>query len=197
MTTTRRHQRRYDHRLRDLVRRAGDVTIATDVGIPRSTARGWLAKAPNVVVSLDVTNLNASELEQEVLVLRRRVKTLRALLRLALALLRSCRSTLTHEHLPEGRAKTRILRAVDRTRAFVPLRALLRFLTDGSSATGSGMDRGLRRAMFVVVGQAKVRDCTIVPPVGGGTGRETGEFLLSAKCPTPRPTWLRTPGSRL
>ena len=128
MTTTGRHQRRYDHRLRDLVRRAGDVTIATDVGIPRSTARGWLAKAPNVVVSLDVANLNASELEQEVLVLRRRVKKLRTLLRLALALLRSCGSTLTHEGLPEGRAKTRILRAVDRARAFVPLRALLRFL---------------------------------------------------------------------
>jgi hypothetical protein len=45
MTTTGRHQRRYDHRLQDLVRRTGDVTIATDLGIPRSTARGWLAKA--------------------------------------------------------------------------------------------------------------------------------------------------------
>jgi len=61
MTTTGRHQRRYDHRLQDLVRRTGDVTIATDLGIPRSTARGWLAKAPNVIVSLDVTNRNASE----------------------------------------------------------------------------------------------------------------------------------------
>jgi hypothetical protein len=32
MTTT-RSQRRYDHRLRDLVRRTADVTIATDLGI--------------------------------------------------------------------------------------------------------------------------------------------------------------------
>ena len=30
MTTTARPQRRYDHRLRDLVQRTGDVTIATD-----------------------------------------------------------------------------------------------------------------------------------------------------------------------
>ena len=36
--------------------------------------------------------------------------------------------TLTHERLADGRAKIRILRAVDRARAFVPLRGLLRFL---------------------------------------------------------------------
>jgi transposase InsO family protein len=128
MTTTGRHQRRYDHRLQDLVRRTGDVTIATDLGIPRSTARGWLAKAPNVVVSVDVTSLTASELQQEVLVLRRRVKKLRALLRLAVALLRTSGFTLTHERLPDGRAKIRIWRGIDRACAFVPLRALLRFL---------------------------------------------------------------------
>jgi hypothetical protein len=40
MTTTRRPPLRYDHRLRDLVRHTGDVTIATDPGVPRSTARG-------------------------------------------------------------------------------------------------------------------------------------------------------------
>jgi hypothetical protein len=56
MTTSRRPQQRYDHRLRELVRGTGDVTIATDIGIPRSTARDWLREAPKVVVSLDVTN---------------------------------------------------------------------------------------------------------------------------------------------
>jgi hypothetical protein len=29
------------HRLRDLVLNTGDMTIATDRGVPRSTARGW------------------------------------------------------------------------------------------------------------------------------------------------------------
>ena len=78
MPTTARPQHRYDHRLRNLVQRTGDVTIATDLGVPRSTARGWLGKAPKVVVSLDVTDLRASELQQEVLELRRRVKKLAA-----------------------------------------------------------------------------------------------------------------------
>jgi transposase InsO family protein len=75
-----------------------------------------------------VTNLKTSELQQEILELRRHVRKLTALLRLALALLRSSGFTLAHERLPDGRAKIRILRAVDRAREFVPLRALLRFL---------------------------------------------------------------------
>ena len=99
------------------------MTIATNLGVPRTTARGWLGKSPKIMVSLDVTDLRASELQREVLELRRRVKKLTALLRLALALLRSSGCSLTHERLPDGRAKLRILRAVDRAREFVRLRA--------------------------------------------------------------------------
>src|SRR5262249_53130147 len=128
MTTSRRPQQRYDHRLRELVRATGNVTLVTDLGVPRSTARGWLRKAPAVVVSLDVTNLSTSELQQEIVALRRPVRKLTALLWLAPALLRRSGLNLAHERLPDGRDKTRILRAVDRAREFVPLRALLRFL---------------------------------------------------------------------
>ena len=45
MATTSPPQQRYDHRLRDLVQRTGNQTIATDLGVPRSTARGWLGAA--------------------------------------------------------------------------------------------------------------------------------------------------------
>lgn len=94
------------------------MTIARISASPRSTARGWVGKAPKAVVSLDVTDLSASALQQEVLELRRRKKKLTALLRLALALWRSSGSTLTHARLPDGRAKLRILRAVDQAREF-------------------------------------------------------------------------------
>jgi hypothetical protein len=104
------------------------VTVATDLGVPRSTARGWLAETPTVVVCLDVTELTEPELRQEVLKLRRRVRKLTALLRLALALLQTSGFRLTVARLPDGRDKLRILRAVDRAREHVPLRALLRFL---------------------------------------------------------------------
>jgi len=85
MPTTARPHQHYDHRLRNLVQRTGDVTVATDLGVPRSTARGWLSAAPTVVVCLDVADLTEPELRQEVLRLRRRVRKLMALLRLALA----------------------------------------------------------------------------------------------------------------
>jgi hypothetical protein len=104
MLTMGRPQHRYDHRLRNLVQRTGNVTIATDLGVPRSTARGWLGKAPKVVVSPDVTDLSAPALHQEVPELRRRVKKLTALLRLALVLLRCSGFELTPARLPDGRA---------------------------------------------------------------------------------------------
>src|SRR6516165_406854 len=128
MATTGRTQQRYDHRLRTLVQRTGDVTVVTDLGVPRSTARGWLGAARTVVVCLDVADLREPELRQEVLKLRRRVRKLTALLRLTLALLRTSGFRLTGARLPEGRAKLRILRAVDRAREYLPLRAVLRFL---------------------------------------------------------------------
>jgi len=56
-----RPQQRYDHRLRDLVHRTGDVTIATDLGVPRSTARGWLGGARTAwSVPMLWTSLNRS-----------------------------------------------------------------------------------------------------------------------------------------
>src|SRR4029453_6052753 len=61
------------YRLRDLVQRTRDVTVATKLGVPRSTARGWLDAAPRGVVSLGM-DLTEPELRQEVLKLGRRVQ---------------------------------------------------------------------------------------------------------------------------
>jgi hypothetical protein len=79
--STSRPQQRYDHRLRDLVQRTEDLAFATDLGVPRSTTRGWLRAAPIAVVSLDVADLTEPELRQEILKRRRRVEKLAALLR--------------------------------------------------------------------------------------------------------------------
>jgi hypothetical protein len=128
MMTTSRPQQRDDHRLRNLVQRTGDLTIATDLGVPRSTARGRLGAAPTVVVSLEGADLTEPELRQEVLKLRRRVEKLAALLRLALALLHTSGFRLSGARLPDGPAKLRILGAVDRARECIPSRAVLRFM---------------------------------------------------------------------
>src|SRR5215472_15138852 len=89
MPTIARSQHRYDHRLRNLVQRTGDVRVAMELGVPRSTARGWVVETPRVVVCLDATELTEPELRQEMLKLRRRVRKLTALLRLVLAVLQA------------------------------------------------------------------------------------------------------------
>jgi putative transposase len=128
MPPSSRPQQRYDHRLRDLVQRTGDLTIATDLGVPRSTARGWLGVTPRVVVTVDLADLAEPELRQEILKLRRRIEKLAALLRLALALLQTSGFRLSGARLKDQEDKLRILRAVDQARACLPLRGVLRFL---------------------------------------------------------------------
>jgi hypothetical protein len=39
-----------------------DLTVATDLGVPRSTARGWLGTMPTAVIGLDVVDLTEPEL---------------------------------------------------------------------------------------------------------------------------------------
>jgi hypothetical protein len=130
MSTTLRRQQRYDHRLRELVRRTGELRLAMDRGVPRSMARAWLGGSANAVVSLQGADLTESALQHDILTLQRRVQKLAALLRLALSVRpRGGRTpTPADERLPDGPAKARILRAVDCARTCIPLRGILRFL---------------------------------------------------------------------
>ncbi len=88
MTSTTRIQHRYDHRLRELVQSTGDVEYAIQRGVPRSTARGWLTATCAEVVTVDIVDMDALRLQQEVLELRSRVQRLVALLRLLAVLLK-------------------------------------------------------------------------------------------------------------
>lgn len=85
MVTTTCTQRRYDHRLKELVRTTQDIECAIRQGVPRSTARGWLTNPGTKVVTIDVVNMDVIRLQREVLLLRRRVRKLTALLRVLLA----------------------------------------------------------------------------------------------------------------
>lgn len=84
MAPTRRQQR-YDHRLRYLVQQTGDLRLASVCGVPRSTARGWVGQRPVPVVGLADLVRSEADLRRDVVILRRRVGKLAALLRLALA----------------------------------------------------------------------------------------------------------------
>ncbi len=128
MTSTTRILRSYDHRLRDLVRSAGDIGHATRRGVSRSTARGWLTSARAEVVTIDVVDMDVLNLQQEVLALRARVERLVALLRLVVVLLKVSGFSLACTRLPDGATEASLLRAIDRSHSALPLRTVLRVL---------------------------------------------------------------------
>ncbi len=123
-----RSQKSYDHRLRDLVRRTGDLRLATSLGVPRSTAAGWLQQSGRTTVTIDVLSKDGQELQAEIIRLRRRIQKLRAVVRLLIALLRAFDVDLSRRRLPGGEAKAALLRAIERTQAVLKLRRVLRFV---------------------------------------------------------------------
>ena len=129
----RRVQRRYDHRLQDLVRESGDLSIATQLGVPRSTAAGWLRAEPQDVISLDVLDMRELQLQAELVKQRRRVRLLGAVIGLLLALVRVSGFRLDGKRLPDCRDQKVLLRAVERARGVMALRAVLRVLKISAS----------------------------------------------------------------
>ena len=127
-TSHARSQRSYDHRLRDLVQNSGDPNVVAGLGVPRSTVQGWLRSKYRPVVTADVLGMDAVLLQAEVLKLRRRVRMLGAIVGLLVALVRVVDVRLEKIRLPEGTAKTRLLRAIERAQDALPLRGALRVL---------------------------------------------------------------------
>jgi hypothetical protein len=116
MPGQRRQQKTYDHRLRDLVRESGDLTVATGLGVPRSTAAGWLRAERRDIVTLDVLDETESQLQAEVLKLRRRVRVLGAVIRVLLQLLLVSGFRLEAKRFAPSPARTALLRAVEHAR---------------------------------------------------------------------------------
>jgi len=133
MTSTTRTQRKYDHRLCDLVRSTGDIAHAIRLGVPRSTARGWLTSTRAEIVTLDVVDMDVFILQQEVVALRARVERLVAFLRLVVVLLKVSGFSLACARLSDGATKISLLRAIERSRSTLPLRTVLRVLRLSSS----------------------------------------------------------------
>ena len=126
-------QKQYDHRLRRLIQKTGDLDLAIRHGVPRSTARGWLKQATTDVVSIDVLDMDAEALQREVLYLRRRITRLLALLHLVVVAIKVAEFSFDRVRIPEGARKQRLLRAIQRTRTHLPLREVLKLI--GMSST--------------------------------------------------------------
>ena len=123
-----RRQQRYDHRLRELVRQSGDLAIVAPLGVPRSTAIGWLKGDDQPVITDRILEMEATQLQAEILTLRARIQKLSAIIRLLLVLIRVLGIGLDKTRLPEGAAKARLLRAIDRARESLSLKGALKVL---------------------------------------------------------------------
>jgi hypothetical protein len=86
MPPLKRHQRSYDHRLVRLVQETGDPSIATNVGVPRSTVHGWLRRAPRPVTTAPGEDASVADLLCRIVLLERQVARLRAILRVLFVL---------------------------------------------------------------------------------------------------------------
>ena len=147
--------RSYDHGLCGLVRSTGDIGHATRRGVPRSTARGWLTSTHAEVVTIDIVDMDAFILQQEVIVLRARVGRLVALLRLLVVLLKVSGFSLARARLPNGATKNSLLRAIERLRSSLPLGTVLRVLVTIFRTRKSRMSCGSKRRAGSALGHRR------------------------------------------
>jgi putative transposase len=119
-----RRQQVYDHRLVRLVQETGDASIATALGVPRSTVHGWLSRAPRPVTTAPGHDASVPQLLRENAVLRKRVARLQAVLRVLFVLFHIVQPDIHRLRVPAA-DKERLLRAVDRTRGILGLRRVL------------------------------------------------------------------------
>jgi hypothetical protein len=103
------------------------------VGLANSSAAQAVEGDSYPVHPRNVLDLRETQLQAEVWRLRHRVRVLGAVVRLLLALLRVSGFRLEAKRLPSGPSRTVLLRAVDRARELVPLRAVLRLAGISSS----------------------------------------------------------------
>jgi hypothetical protein len=128
MISTTRTQNKYDHLLREHVRSTGDVNHAIRLGVPRSTARGWVKLAPADVITLDVVDMDNLRLQQEVLKLRARLGWVIAILRLFVVVLKTSDVSLSRIRFPQGTTKRMLLRTIERSSCVLPLKVALRVI---------------------------------------------------------------------
>ncbi|MBN1612670.1 MAG: hypothetical protein JW940_38960 [Polyangiaceae bacterium] len=106
-------RRVYDHRVRQLVAIAG-ASAVRDLRLPRSTVATWRHRTAHGVTSSAAFELQDVELRARLASVERKLTTIRALLRLVLALVHVRGMRLTADRLPDGQHKAKLLAAIAR-----------------------------------------------------------------------------------
>ena len=118
-------RRTYDHRIRQVIAASGDITVFSNLDIPRSTRRSWIRRGVPDVVSNEADEI---DLRVQIAKLQRRVEVLAAVLRFLMTLVRATNANLVAQRVPAATAKARILRAIARAKPSIGHRSALRVL---------------------------------------------------------------------
>ncbi len=106
----------------------GDSSHAKRIGVPRSTASGWIKRDKKTVVSIKSHDHDIEKLECEVVRLLSQVAKLRAIVRLLFVVLKLSGFTWERFRVPNGANKLQILNSIGSAATVIPLRAILAFL---------------------------------------------------------------------
>jgi transposase InsO family protein len=128
MIATTRKQKKYDHRLKDVVRATGRTDLARQHEVPESTARGWISAPRSEVVTSNVDALEVVELQRQLAALEEKTRRLQAIARCALARARATNASLDHKRIPDGKSKQRLMASIERARSGLPLRKVLKIV---------------------------------------------------------------------
>ena len=121
-----RFRRTWDHRIREDICRTQNPNLYPGLDIPRSTTASWLRRDCPQVVTLEPIAEDARALRQRNDKLEKIVRRLVAIIRLQRALLCVFGISLEGTRLPDGGAKSMLLRAVARARSVLSLVSVLR-----------------------------------------------------------------------
>ena len=109
------------------------MSIALDLGVPRSTAYGWIRNEPPEVVTLDDLELNEQQLQYELIRARKRCRRLIAVVRLLVVFVRTCAIRIDFSRIPDGKQKMKLLRVIEVTKEILPLKSVLKIIGISSS----------------------------------------------------------------
>ena len=118
----------YDPRVRELIHATGNPDLFPELGMPRSTAAGWLRGNFKSAIGTEAVSATEIELYMKLAKLERRIQILLAVLRLLVVLVWVSGGKLTGKRLPGGKAKANILSALKIGRRVPPLKGAARVL---------------------------------------------------------------------
>ncbi len=125
MIAPKRVQRVYDHRLRQFVCSTGDTAHALRIGVPRSTANGWLHPRERPVISLTQFGHHVEALETEVAKLQAQAAKLRHIVRLLFLILKFSGFSFENCRIPSSSDKSKLIMQIKKAANVIPLGCVL------------------------------------------------------------------------